>query len=1249
MKTQGSKPSVFVLSPRSNRWVLNQFVNDLGLVLGEKIGVLCEAESSLHFYNEEIVQKYDSTFSIQRNDFSSVLKALQENDTLIIPGSYPYINSQSFISLCSELKNKNIKLLTVVFETLAIDEMKEVLLLSDSVVTFDIQDQFTLVRKGISKKSIITALWPLHDAFKNIEKSDAKKNIVIPDVGLGKADFDDIIQAAYSLSELGTDARITVIRTPQIYSSTSADSTFPKDFVDTIELKGLSTKINLIDSGVSLRDFNECISNADVLVLASKSPNSSHERRTICSMAIQARVPVLRAMTTGSSELDDLSVLMTSYRENVIGRSVIDYMTSEPLKAEVCFMMEHFEPVKYWSEAFINNEAQREVSTPIIPEETKEINFEDSPDSLIVLQEPMPRILLKNRSNAFSHPGGDTVVMKQLLSGLELEGFDVRVDLEEKEDVRNYDLVHLFNFAIKEVTEAHSKDCVAKGVPYVVTTLYEDWPKFYNQMAQMYVALDAYVKHGQPADRWMELENAARQVTPSGYWDNSFSAEHAECLLASGENEELSLLRDYPRSKNVMSIPFGCEVSEDRDGGTLFREKFGLENFILCVGRLEWRKNQLMLLKALEDSEDTIVFAASGFTYQPEYANLCKNFKRKGKTIFLERLTAEELASAYQAAKMHVLPSWFELPGLVTIEAGKYGTPVVVSDSGSTRSYVGSYGFYCSPDSAESIRNAVEEAKKVSNRIEIAEHFSAFTWDASVKGHAAMYRDVLSSLSVEKNRNMIELDTPEISPIVLSEALVVEEDSMKLDTDSELINESTLELSYEDICKEGDIALTSGKKELAIECFRNAIKVNPSLPRAVRSLGAAYYYGGNLSEAEPFFAQALDLDPKDVRSMLGKGAVLWDKGDKEKAYILYKQASDMSPGDSSVVLYMVNASYELKKYKELEDSLRNYLRLFPENISIQYCLAGCYFKQEKLSAASGVIERILHMSPGDEPTLELKMEVEKKINALQAIEPAKNIVENNQLGSKIEFVDSTAGTSKSLRLYSGREEIVHLESLKREKKYDDLYKTASRYLNEKDFEEQAHIRILILQAEALGFLGRISEGKNILLDMVSKNMISPRVFSGLGALEASQGNWQIASEYFEKSLEDHPSVDIPLAGMGICARSLEQYEDSWNYFGESLKRNPENVHALLGVIELGYMFNRLEDVESSLRNYLDLKPVDLNMLYSLAGCLFSQGKTKEALSELHNILIFDPEHQNAQELLEKINGGHRNSMEHVSI
>jgi len=233
------------------------------------------------------------------------------------------------------------------------------------------------------------------------------------------------------------------------------------------------------------------------------------------------------------------------------------------------------------------------------------------------------KILMLMRDNAFSHRGGDTVVLENLSKELIALGHQVTIDVNGVEDLKKFDIAHLFNFATREKLELLARRCVATGIKFVVTTLYEDWPKFFNQMIIQELLLAGYVKTGQPIQQWESFEGKALTSNPSPIQDNTYAALSAQILVPSGYNESVSLRRDYPDAGPIRVCNYGYQISSYTDGGKLFKETYNVDNYILCVGRLEQRKNQLSLLKALETSDHTIVFAGGGFSYEENYAAAC--------------------------------------------------------------------------------------------------------------------------------------------------------------------------------------------------------------------------------------------------------------------------------------------------------------------------------------------------------------------------------------------------------------------------------------------------------------------------------------------------------------------------------------------------------------------------------------------------------------------------------------------------
>src|SRR5207245_1548094 len=134
----------------------------------------------------------------------------------------------------------------------------------------------------------------------------------------------------------------------------------------------------------------------------------------------------------------------------------------------------------------------------------------------------------------------------------------------------------------------------------------------------------------------------------------------------------------------------------------------GPDDFVLFVGRVEPRKNVLGLIRAVARMGVPLVVVGAPPAGHERYAEQC----RRAGLGFVRWLGAMEhddpmLASAYAAARVFALPSWFETPGLAALEAALAGAAVVVTPFGCTREYFGNRVEYARPDRASEIHTAI--------------------------------------------------------------------------------------------------------------------------------------------------------------------------------------------------------------------------------------------------------------------------------------------------------------------------------------------------------------------------------------------------------------------------------------------------------------------------------------------------------------------------------------------------------------
>ncbi len=842
------------------------------------------------------------------------------------------------------------------------------------------------------------------------------------------------------------------------------------------------------------------------------------------------------------------------------------------------------------------------------------------------------KVLIQNRPTTFTLRGGDTILVERISQGLTRAGFDVKVDVEGREDPRSYDLVHLFNFATPDLTRQLAERAFNAKVPYVVTTLYEDIPKFHNQSIKFAEALIGYVNSGQNKATWESSLVASKQVSACGSFDNNWTARNAAALFSSGAKESAVLRGDYAGLTNVREIHFGHEIAP-AVGPELFQKKYGVSDFVFCVGRIESRKNQLMLAKALEDSELTLVFAGGGFTYQPEYEQALRNFKRKGRTIILEKLAPEMLASAYACARVHVLASWYELPGLVSLEAASFGCNVVATENGTISDYLGEAILYCDPSSERSIKNAVLAGYHSKAGAELKQKASNFTWEKTVQATISAYENIVKKKAVSTNKAFS-------APTWQLPNLNIWGNGAAPNVTS--TNSSHPSAEFDKYLEEGEAAAKEKDLEKAKMLLSQAIGLNPGSARACKALGAVCLAESDVSSAKSWFSKALAIDANEPRALAGMGMCLIMEKKHVEAYPLFVKGLKISPDNLLTLMQLIECSYVLNRFDDLEQFLRSYVAQNPADIEMVFCHAGALYKLGRIDESEALNQRVLAHNPAHLGAGQLKNLIHEMrgtlpssagLNALGA-NPAAGGLSNLRSSIKVESAPTTSAGPATFDYMDRR--LSELEDLKHERKYDEVKSACAEIKDRPGIRADQREMASLLFAEASVLTGEMDAASAIYTAVLAGNAKSARAMCGKGAMAANRNAWQEAREWFDQALSISPNYDVALAGRGLCHHYFGEAERAWDCYSRAVRANPENSRALLGVIEIGYQTGKLAEVENAIRAYLEMHPGDLDYLYSLAGCCFAQGKLQEARDEVGKILLFQPNHEKAAELRQAI-------------
>ena len=378
------------------------------------------------------------------------------------------------------------------------------------------------------------------------------------------------------------------------------------------------------------------------------------------------------------------------------------------------------------------------------------------------------KVLLVNHGRASEWGGGDGVQIRETQKRLEQRGHQVDAVNADNPDTQGYDIVHIFNSRVIESLRQQIYQCKANGVKVVISPIWVSINKalwgsrgsvgiLQKGVAEGAASIEGILQEFKQRKLSVKLQDGT-VVESTGEINGSLDStreisnllKQADGLIPNSYLELQAVRSDHQWYKSNFEVAhYGVDpkIFLEADPKT-FREQTGIKSkFVMQAGRIEPAKNQAMLCWALRKSNVPVVLIGSK-KHWPSYAELCKEILGDRLTI-IEHLPQELLSSAYAAAGVHVLPSWMETCGLVTLEAALSGTPVVGSTFGHELEYLqndAEYGDPADPESiCDAVLNAIEAGKYNYKACNLKKRIlEDFNWEKTTEKTEKMYKVILN-------------------------------------------------------------------------------------------------------------------------------------------------------------------------------------------------------------------------------------------------------------------------------------------------------------------------------------------------------------------------------------------------------------------------------------------------------------------------------------------------------------------------
>lgn len=360
----------------------------------------------------------------------------------------------------------------------------------------------------------------------------------------------------------------------------------------------------------------------------------------------------------------------------------------------------------------------------------------------------------------------------------------------------------------------------------------------------------------------------------------------------------------------------------------------------------------------------------------------------------------------------------------------------------------------------------------------------------------------------------------------------------------------------------------------AVSTLQSAVALQPSADNHY-ALGNAYYADRQYENALAEYQAALAVDPQHFASAVRLGDTFEQLGRTDEAIAAYRQALALRE-DADVHIYLGMLLERVGRVDEAEAEYRASLRV-KDNVPAHLRLAQLYERTDRMDQALAEYQAALRLQ--DDPHVrfalaqlyEARGRLEDAASQYQAAIPL--------FGPEGPYRDSSRAALARvlLRLCRSEEALAALQpSLESSPgpSVEALYVLAAIYEAQGRTSEAGEVYARLLRENpnhptvhylAGGFAYRQNRLDEAVREMERATELAPSfslVWSSLGYLYESQGNFSAAQAAHRKALEILPSNVSALLGLGEMALRQGNPGEALSDFQEALRQQPEYVRAM---------------------------------------------------------------------------------------
>jgi glycosyltransferase involved in cell wall biosynthesis len=183
--------------------------------------------------------------------------------------------------------------------------------------------------------------------------------------------------------------------------------------------------------------------------------------------------------------------------------------------------------------------------------------------------------------------------------------------------------------------------------------------------------------------------------------------DNSEYVAATSISTKNDIIKFYGFPENKIEVIYGSLPKIIFFENDNILKNYGLKknNYFLCVGTLEKRKNYILICKALRKLKNENIKIVIAGKYGNDYENIL-NYKEKYNLNNLKLvgyITENEKWNLYRNCQAVLYPSIYEGFGFPVLEAYHFLKPIITTDNGSIRELAGDIAEYVGIDDSDKL------------------------------------------------------------------------------------------------------------------------------------------------------------------------------------------------------------------------------------------------------------------------------------------------------------------------------------------------------------------------------------------------------------------------------------------------------------------------------------------------------------------------------------------------------------------